>query len=148
MNVVILMGRLTKDPEVRYTQGQNSMAVARYTLAVERRGRKDDSQQQADFIRCVAFGRSAEFAEKYFRKGLRVAIDGRIQTGSYQDKNGNTVYTTDVVVNNQEFADGKNSGSGSSENSNSSNGNYEDSSVGDGFLNIPDGVEDEGLPFN
>ena len=148
MNVVIIMGRLTKDPEVRYTQGQNSMAVARYTLAVERRGRKDDSQQQADFIRCVAFGRSAEFAEKYFRKGLRVAIDGRIQTGSYQDKNGNTVYTTDVVVNNQEFADGKNSGSGSSENSNSSNGNYEDSSVGDGFLNIPDGVEDEGLPFN
>ena len=99
MNKVILMGRLTRDPEVRYSQGENSTAIARYTLAVDRRFRRNnDGEQSADFIGCVAFGRSAEFAEKYFRQGLKVIVTGRIQTGSYTNKEGQKVYTTDVVV--------------------------------------------------
>ena len=144
MNRVILMGRLTRDPEVRYTQGSEPMAVARYTLAVNRRVRKDDGSQEADFINIVAFRKAGEFAEKYFRQGMRVLVSGRIQTGSYTNKDGQRVYTTDVIVDEQEFADSKNS-SGRT-------GNYQPtstpSSVGDGFMNIPDGVEDEGLPFN
>ena len=144
MNRVILIGRLTRDPEVRYTQGSEPMAVARYTLAVNRRVRKDDGSQEADFINIVAFRKSGEFAEKYFRQGMRVLVSGRIQTGSYTNKDGQRVYTTDVIVDEQEFADSKNS-SGRT-------GDYQPtstpSSVGDGFMNIPDGVEDEGLPFN
>lgn len=103
MNKVILIGRLTKDPDVRYTTGDNSTAIARYTLAVDRRFKKDET----DFIGCVAFGKSGEFAEKYLKKGIKIAISGRIQTGSYKDKEGRTVYTTDVVVEDHEFAESK-----------------------------------------
>ena len=113
MNKAILMGRLTRDPEVRYTSGENSLAIARYTLAVDRKIRKD-GDATADFIPCVVFGRSAEFVEKYFRKGLKIAIVGHVQTGSYTNRDGQNVYTTEVVVEEQEFAESKNSGSGSS----------------------------------
>ena len=106
MNKVILMGRLTRDPEVRYSQGATATAVARYTLAVDRRFKRD-GEASADFINCVSFGRSAEFAEKYFRQGLKVVVTGRIQTGSYTNKDGVRVYTTDVVVEEQEFAESK-----------------------------------------
>ena len=107
MNKVILMGRLTRDPDVRYSQGEQATAVARYTLAVDRRFKRDGDQQTADFINCVAFGRSGEFAEKYFHKGIKVAVTGRIQTGSYTNQEGQKVYTTDVVVEEQEFAESK-----------------------------------------
>ncbi|MBQ6470084.1 MAG: single-stranded DNA-binding protein [Lachnospiraceae bacterium] len=106
MNIVVLMGRLTRDPEVRYSSGENPLAIARYTLAVDRRFRRD-GEQSADFISCVAFGRAAEFAEKYFHQGIRITVSGRIQTGSYTNKDGNKVYTTEVVVDNQEFAESK-----------------------------------------
>ena len=152
MNKVILMGRLTRDPEVRYSQGENATAVARYTLAVDRRFSRNNGsgdQQTADFIQCVAFGRSGEFAEKYFRKGLKVVVTGRIQTGSYTNRDGQKVYTTDIVVEDQEFAESKNAAA------QSLGGGYRQESrpapsaaVDDGFMNIPDGVEDEGLPFN
>ena len=148
MNKVILMGRLTRDPEVRYSAGDNSLAIARYTLAVDRRFKRD-GEATADFISCVAFGRAAEFAEKYFRQGIKIAISGRIQTGSYTNREGQKVYTTEVVVEDQEFAESKNAASGNSD------GGYRpaerpapSSAIGDGFMNIPDGVEDEGLPFN
>lgn len=148
MNKVILMGRLTRDPEVRYSQGENAMAIARYTLAVDRRNARSGSDENtADFIGCVAFGRSGEFAEKYFRKGMKIAITGRIQTGSYTNKDGVKVYTTDVVVEDQEFAESKNAGSGEG---GFSGGNFqkpEPSGAGDGFMNIPDGIDEE-LPFN
>lgn len=150
MNKVILMGRLTRDPEVRYSQGDSSMAIARYTLAVDRRFRRNnDGDQTADFIGCVAFGRSAEFAEKYFRQGLKIVVTGRIQTGSYTNKDGQKVYTTDVVVEDQEFAESKAA-------SDSYAGHYQAapapvaapvSDPGDGFMNIPDGIDEE-LPFN
>ena len=141
MNRVILMGRLTRDPDVRYTQGNEPMAVARYTLAVNRRTRKEDGSQEADFINIVAFRKAGEFAEKYFRQGMRVLVAGRIQTGSYTNKDGQRIYTTDVIVDEQEFADAKRDGADPS--------HYGASSpIGDGFMNIPDGVEDEGLPFN
>ena len=153
MNKVILMGRLTRDPEVRYSQGESSTAVARYTLAVDRRfQRRDggDQQQTADFIQCVAFGRSGEFAEKYFRKGLKVIVTGRIQTGSYTNQEGQRVYTTDVVVEDQEFAESK----AASDNNYQQGGGFAPSdrpapsaAVGDGFMNIPDGIDEE-LPFN
>ena len=109
MNRVILMGRLTRDPEVRYSQGERSMAIARYTLAVDRRGRRgqDGSDQTADFINCVAFDRAGEFAEKYFRQGMRVLVSGRLQTGRYVNKDGQRVYTTEVILDDQEFADSK-----------------------------------------
>ena len=145
MNKVILMGRLTRDPEVRYSSGDNQMAIARYSLAVDRRGRRDGDGQTADFINCVAFGKAAEFAEKYFHKGIKIAITGRIQTGSYTNKDGQKVYTTDVVVEEQEFAESK---AASSENA----GGFtpadrpSPSSAGDGFMNIPDGIDEE-LPF-
>ena len=125
------------------------MAIARYTLAVDRRGRRgqEGSEQNADFIPCVAFDRAGEFAEKYFRQGMRVLISGRIQTGSYTNKDGQRVYTTEVIIEDQEFADSKNSSGG--------DGGYQPmsrpaptSAIGDGFMNIPDGVDDEGLPFN
>lgn len=144
MNKVILMGRLTRDPEVRYSQGDNSMAIARYSLAVDRRYKRDDDEQTADFINCVAFGKSGEFAEKYLHKGTKIAVVGRIQTGSFTNKDGQKVYTTDVVVEEQEFAESKNSGSGAG-NANTSTKNNTFSS--DGFMNIPDGIDEE-LPFN
>lgn len=149
MNKVILMGRLTRDPEVRYSQGDNAMAIARYTLAVDRRfSRRDASgnEQTADFINCVAFGKAGEFAEKYFRQGTKICITGRIQTGSYTNKDGNKVYTTDVVVEEQEFAESKNASS--------NGGDFQQASrptpsvaSGDGFMSIPDGIEEE-LPFS
>lgn len=154
MNKVILMGRLTRDPDIRYTQGENSMAIARYTIAVDRRMRRDaaEGQQTADFIGCVAFGRQAEFAERYLHQGTKILATGRIQTGSYVNKEGQKVYTTDVVIEDQEFAESKASQEGRSAGGNSyggtSAGNDFGSPVGDGFMNIPDGVEDEGLPFN
>ena len=155
MNKVILMGRLTRNPEVRYSAGDSSMAIARYTLAVDRRFTRrgeDNNGATADFIPCVAFGRSAEFAEKYFHQGMKVVVTGRIQTGSYTNKDGQKVYTTDVIVEDQEFAESKSASAGSD------NGGYRPamsqsrpepaSAVASGFMNIPDGVEDEGLPFN
>ena len=150
MNRVILMGRLTRDPEVRYSQGERSMAIARYTLAVDRRGRRgqDGGEQTADFINCVAFDRAGEFAEKYFRQGMRVLVSGRLQTGSYVNKEGQKVYTTEVLLDDQEFADGKGAGVGSSQATGQPQQRPNPSNViGDGFVNIPDGVEDEGLPF-
>ena len=150
MNKVVLVGRLTRDPEVRYSQGDSATAVARYTIAVDRRFKRDN-EPTADFIPCVIFGRSAEFAEKYFRQGMRVAISGRIQTGSYTNKDGVKVYTTEVIVEDQEFAESKNASSGAG-NADSGYRPAErptpSSAIGDGFMNIPDGVEDEGLPFN
>lgn len=110
MNKVILMGRLTRDPEVRYTQGEQAMAVARYTLAVDRRGKNQENS--ADFIQCVAFGKAGEFAERYLHKGTKIVLTGRIQTGSYTNKEGQRVYTTDIVAEDQEFAESKNSESG------------------------------------
>lgn len=144
MNKVILMGRLTRDPEVRYSQGDNSMAIARYSLAVDRRFKRDGDEQTADFINCVAFGKSGEFAEKYLHKGTKIAVVGRIQTGSFTNKDGQKVYTTDVVVEEQEFAESKNSGSGAGNANTSTNNN---TSSSDGFMNIPDGIDEE-LPFN
>ena len=133
MNKVILMGRLTKDPEVRYSQGNEPLAIANYTLAVDRRKKTQENQQTADFISCVVFGKGAEFAEKYLRKGAKIAVIGRIQTRNYTNKDGNKVYVTEVVVEEQEFAESKSSsqtaGSGSAEES--------------GFINIPEGAEDE-----
>lgn len=135
MNKVALIGRVTRDPEVRYTQSENASAVARYTLAVDRRFKRE-GEDSADFINCVAFGKAAEFAEKYFRKGTKIAVVGRIQTGSYTNKDGVKVYTTDVVVEEQEFAESKNA----------NNELPPPASPSDGFLSIPDGTEDE-LPF-
>ncbi len=147
MNKVIIMGRLTRDPDVRYSQGEQATAVARYTVAVDRRFAKKDSQDQtADFISVVAFGKAGEFAEKYFKKGTKVIVTGRIQTGSYTNKDGQKVYTTDVVAEDQEFAESKNSGSSNSDSAQSS-GDAAPSASGDGFMNIPDGIDEE-LPFN
>lgn len=152
MNRVILMGRLTRDPEVRYSQGEQSMAIARYTLAVDRRGRKGQEggaeQQTADFINIVAFNKAGEFAEQYFSQGMRVLVSGRIQTGSYMNKEGQKVYTTDVIVDDQEFADSKKSVGDTDSGYRPTSRTTSASAVGDGFMNIPDGVEDEGLPFN
>ena len=144
MNKVILVGRLTRDPEVRYSQGENATAIARYTLAVDRRFKRD-GEPTADFINCVVFGKSAEFAEKYFRQGLRVAISGRITTGSYTNKDGIKVYTTEVTVEEQEFAESKSeSEANKTSNQQATSAN---ASSGGGFMNIPDGIEEE-LPFN
>ena len=151
MNKVILMGRLTRDPEVRYSAGENALAIARYTLAVDRRFRRD-GEATADFISCVSFGRTAEFAEKYFRQGLKVIVTGRIQTGSYTNKEGQKVYTTDVVVEDQEFAESKavsdaNAGSfRAAAPSPAPAPATPVSDAGDGFMNIPDGIDEE-LPF-
>lgn len=152
MNKVILMGRLTRDPDIRASQGDNATTVARYTLAVDRRFRRD-GDQSADFISCVAFGRSAEFAERYFHQGIKIIVTGRIQTGSYTNRDGVKVYTTDVVVEDQEFAESKNADSSSS----SSYQSYDRPSVpasrndntddDDGFMTIPDGLDEE-LPFH
>ena len=147
MNKVILMGRLTRDPEVRYSAGENALAIARYTLAVDRRFRRD-GEASADFISCVAFGRQGEFAEKYLHQGTKIAITGRIQTGSYTNKDGQRVYTTDVVVEEQEFAESKSSAAANSGAAYTPSRPEPSAAAGDGFMNIPDGVEDEGLPFN
>ena len=175
MNKVMLMGRLTKDPEVRYSQGENPTTIVRYTLAVDRRFKRD-GEPTADFIPCIAFGRPAEFTAKYFHQGLKVVVIGRIQTGSYTNRDGQKVYTTDVVVEEQEFADSKNSGQQGGQYQNNGNGqqggqyqnngggqqggqfqnngggqsNYGGGSFGmgdDGFMNIPEGLDEE-LPFN
>ena len=150
MNKAILMGRLTRDPNVRYSPRNNSqeeMAIARYTLAVDRRGAKD-GQQSADFISCVAFGRDGEFAEKYLKQGTKVVVTGRIQTGSYTNRDGQKVYTTDVIVEEQEFAESKSSAAANSGAAYTPSRPEPSAAAGDGFMNIPDGVEDEGLPFN
>ena len=141
MNKVILMGRLTRDPDVRYTNGSSPLCIARYTLAVDRRFRKEN-EATADFIPCVAFGKMGEFAEKYFHQGMRVTISGRIQTGSYTDRDGRKIYTTEVVIEEQEFAESKSA---------SYSGNPERNAVSqevdkDGFMNIPEGCEDN-IPF-
>lgn len=137
MNKVFLMGRLTRDPELRYSTGDNSMAITRYTLAVDRRFKRE-SEATADFINCVVFGRSAEFAEKYFRQGLKIVVIGRIQTGSYTNKEGQKIYTTEVIVEEQEFAESK----AASER----RGIPEPSPDEDKFMNIPDGIDID-LPF-
>ncbi len=149
MNKVILMGRLTRDPDVRYSQGQEPMAIARYTLAVDRRFARRDQQdaQTADFISIVAFGKAGEFAEKYLKKGTKVVVTGRIQTGSYTNKDGVKVYTTDVVAEDQEFAESKNASSNSGSFGNAAPQGEPASVAGDGFMNIPDGIDEE-LPFN
>ena len=142
MNKVILMGRLTRDPEIRYSQGDNAMAIARYTLAVNRRFKRD-GEQAADFINCVSFGKIAEFAEKYLHQGTKILVAGRIQTGSYTNKDNQKVYTTDVVIEECEFAESKSASTGEPQ------GRPTPAQAdADGFINIPDGVEDEGLPFN
>ncbi len=146
MNKVILMGRITRDAEIRYTQGEKSTAIARFSLAVDRRFKKDNDEQNTDFISCIAFGKIAEFLEKFGRKGTKFVVDGRIQTGSYNNKEGQKVYTTDVVVENIEFAESKNS-SGSGGSTNQPAPAPSSSSAGDGFMNIPDGIDEE-LPFN
>ncbi len=135
MNKVILMGRLTREPDMHFTTGDNAMAIARYTLAVDRRfsRKNDDGGQTADFINCVAFGKSGEFAQNYLHKGTKIVVTGRIQTGSYTNKDGQKVYTTDVVVDDQEFAESKKAASGGDSDTN--------------FMNIPDGADDEPLPF-
>ncbi len=151
MNKAILMGRLTRDPEVRYSQGENSTAVARFTLAVDRRFRRPGENSEADFIGCVAFGKQAEFVEKYFKQGMKMVLAGRIQTGSYTNKDGQKVYTTDIVAEDIEFAESKGSNGGGSD---FHQGGFQrefkpepSSAMGDGFMNIPDGIDEE-LPFN
>ncbi|MDO4452538.1 MAG: single-stranded DNA-binding protein [Lachnospiraceae bacterium] len=146
MNKVILMGRLARDPEVRYSQGANPTAIARYTLAVERRFKRD-GEPTADFINCVALGKAGELAEKYFRQGLKVTVAGRIQTGSYTNRDGVKVYTTDVFVEEQEFAESKNSENANANANSNSNPNSTQANTSDGYMNIPDGVDDE-LPFS
>lgn len=151
MNKVILMGRLTRDPEVRYSAGENSMAIARYTLAVDRRFRRD-GEATADFISCVAFGRQAEFAERYFRQGIRIVVTGRIQTGSYTNRDGNKVYTTDVVVEEQEFAESKATSDSHMSHAPAMGAPAHtaptpSAASTDGFMNIPDGIDEE-LPFS
>ena len=136
MNRVILIGRLVRDPEVRYSQGANTTCVAKYTLAVDRKF-KQEGQPTADFINCIAFGKLGEFAEKYLRQGIKIAVTGRIQTGSYTNKDGQKVYTTDVVVEEQEFCESKSQSNSQPQPTPSNN---------DGFMNIPDGIDD-GLPF-
>ena len=140
MNKVILIGRLTKDPETRYSQGQNSTCISRYSLAVDRQFKRD-GDQAADFLNCVAFGKQGEFAEKYLKKGTKIAVTGRLQTGSYTDRDGKKVYTTDVVVESHEFVESKKEGDQETQSS-----PY--GSIGtDGFMNIPDGIDEE-LPFS
>ena len=148
INKVFLMGRPTGDPEVRYTQGSEPLAIARYTLAVDRRRSNNNEEHTADFIRCVAFGRNAEFVERYIRKGMKIAIVGRIQTGSYTNGDGQRVYTTEVVVEEHEFAESRNASGGNGGGFNG--GDYSvsaPSGAGDGFMNIPEGIDEE-LPFN
>lgn len=153
MNKVILMGRLARDPDVRYSQSDQPMCTARYTLAVDRPVRREGGENTADFISCVAFGKSGEFAEKYLRKGMKIAITGRIQTGSYTNKDGAKVYTTDVVIESQEFCESKAAndrarGSSSAGDSQETAGVYDpEKADADGFMDIPDQIDDD-LPFH
>lgn len=137
MNKAHLLGRLTRDPEIRYPQDNEQMAIARYTLAVDRRFKRD-GEQTADFISCVAFGKAAEFAEKYLKKGTKIAATGRIQTGSYTNREGQKIYTTDVIIEEQEFAESKAAAADGSSQPAESDAH--------GFMSIPDGIEDD-LPF-
>lgn len=144
MNRVILCGRLTREPEVRYSQTANgSMAVARYTLAVDRAFKKED-EQSADFISCIAFGKNGEFAEKYLHQGTKIIVEGRWQTGNYTNKDGRKIYTNDCVVERHEFCESR----ANQQNNNGIIGRSNPSTDSDGFMSIPDGVADEGLPFN
>ena len=145
MNKAILMGRLTRDPEVRYSQGENSMAIARFNLAVDRRKKATSGEASADFINIVTFGKMGEFCEKYLHKGTKVTLSGRIQTGSYTNKEGVKVFTTEVIADDIEFAESKNSGG--SDGGFAGNTNKPAQAAGDGFMNIPDGIDEE-LPFN
>jgi len=149
MNKVILMGRLTREPEMRYSSGDNQVAIARYTLAVDRRFKRQGDDQTADFINCVVFGRGAEFAENYLHQGTKIVAVGRIQTGSYINKDGQRVYTTEVIVEDQEFAESKAAAA------NYNGGGYQQATpsrpeptqaANDGFMNIPDAIDEE-LPF-
>ena len=140
MNKVILMGRLTRDAQTRYTEGTESMAISRFTLAVDRRTQRDQEGQSADFISCVAFGKTGQFFEKYGQKGTKFAVEGRIQTGSYTNRDGHKVYTTDVVIETAEFAESKAAAGENQQRPQPVPYN------GDGFMNIPDGIDDE-LPF-
>ena len=147
MNKVILMGRLTRDPELRYSnKGEEQTAICNYTLAVDRRQRNQDGSTPADFIPCTAFGRAAEFAEKYFSQGLRVLVSGRIQTGSYTNRDGVKVYTTTVIIEEQEFADSRKDGGadpGQQSRNQRGSGRQEDT----GFIDVPQGADETGLPF-
>lgn len=149
MNKWIGIGRLTRDPDVRYTDGAdgNHLCIARYTLATDRRGRAEEGQQNADFIPCVALGKNGEFAEKYFKKGIKIAVEGRIQTGSYTNKDGVKVYTTDVMIEHQEFAESKGTSDRSAADAAVLAGAGYIPSDQDGFMQIPEGIEEE-LPFN
>lgn len=138
MNKVVLMGRLTRDPEVRITQGESTTTISRYTLAVNRRFKRQ-GEADADFINCVAFGKAGEFAEKYFRQGMKVCISGRIQTGSYTNRDGVKVYTTDVVIEEQDFAESKGAQS-------TAPAQEERPAYNDGFVSVPDNLQEE-LPF-
>ena len=140
MNKVLLIGRLTRDPEIRWTQGQDQKCTARYTIAVDRHVKAQDGQQTADFISCVSFGKTAEFVEKYLKQGIKIAAEGRIHTGSYTNRDGQKVYTTDVVVDTLEFAESKNSGNGSSTPAEGVMG-------ANGFMTIEGSIDDE-FPFN
>lgn len=144
MNKVVLVGRLTRDPDIRYSQTAEPVAVARYTLAVDRRNKKE-GEQTADFISCVAFGRNGEFAEKYLKQGMKIAITGRIQTGSYTNREGRKVYTTDIVVEEQEFAESKVAENRGNTQNNIPQGGYQEDA--DGFMHIPEGIDEE-LPFS
>ena len=147
MNKVIIIGRLVKDPDIRYSQGASSTCVARYSLAVDRKIKRD-GEPSADFINCITFGKLAMFADKYLHKGTKIAVVGRIQTGSYTNKDNQKVYTTDVVVEEQEFAESKSTSQNANNQMNASpNNSPEYMSSGDGFMNIPDGIDEE-LPFN
>ncbi len=143
MNKVILIGRLTRDPEIRTSVATNT-TTARLTLAVDRRFKKEGEQQTADFINCIAFGKTAEFIERYLHQGTKIAVVGRIQTGSYTNKDGQKVYTTDVVIEECEFAESKNS-TGSSP---APSPRPQTATPSDGFMSLPLDVEDTGLPFN
>lgn len=154
MNKVIMIGRLTRDPDIRYTQGQDQMCIARFTLAVDRKGRRQEGQQNADFPSCVAFGKAGEFIEKWIKKGTKIAVTGRLQTGSYTNRDGIKVYTTDVVCEDVEFAESKAAGSARQNGGNgqAQSGAYtptpaEGDAGYDGFMNIPDGIDEE-LPFS
>ena len=147
MNKVILMGRLTRAPEVRYSSGDNQKAVVRYTLAVDRRYRRQEDEQTADFINCVAFGKGAEFAEKYLRQGTKIVVEGRIQTGSYTNKDGQKVYTTDVIVESHEFAESKSSSQQDGSSAPSAPSRPDSSSESnDGFMDLSEYDQQE-LPF-
>jgi single-strand DNA-binding protein len=146
MNKVILMGNLTRDPEIRYSQGENSLAIARFSLAVSRRFTRQ-GEPDVDFFNCTAFGKQAEFVEKYFKQGSRMLMTGRVQNDNYTNKNGEKVYSVQILADEIEFAERKSAADQATGNGNFGGGQEPSSKVGDDFMNIPDGVE-EGLPFN